>query len=696
MKKTHYLKTTLAAVMLTVASFSPVISMAQSIKIGNTKIDATKDYADVLGDGKVSYTHADNTLSLKGAEIKHEMTIDNVKGLILKVEGLNSIESSKTGLNLTNGSEITITGDNLKITSSKGHAILVDMQCKLCINNVTLTATGTQTGMSGSVGFMDETVEIDNATVTAEGVSYFAIGDLQSFTAKNVTIVEPEGGAWNPANSRYCDSSNKIAKKVVMQADNHGPQMTTKIAFGQQVVNLTQSSNDVLGDGKVKYDKDEKQFTLDSYTATASIVVEEARGYSFVLKGNNFIETMKPAIVVDKNSDIAFKGDGKLTAVSKDTAAIYIDHFSKLTFADTKISVKGKTGICGANSKTGESLVVDSANVTIMAEDYALANLASFTLLHAKIAKPEEAYWNHDQHKLVDADGNAVKHLVIESRSDNEEKNLGMLAIGNVYLDLNKSKKDVLGDGKVSYDAERHTLTLNNATIETEQNAMYMQEAGDLIIEVVGDCEIKSNKKTAIMLFYDSHVTITGSGKLTINSPENCGIYLLYSNLLTIKNVNMEINGRWAIAGLNGQSGETVELINTKLNANGWQSGISSLEKITLTQTKLISPTGATWNETERCYMHEGQRVKNLIFDRQDEPSAVNGMGHSKKITITSNGAIVRGMPGQIVQIYSKDGRMVHCFSLPTDGTCHIDLTDLCPDLYIIVLNETHAKIIIK
>lgn len=696
MEKYFLFRKSLVALLWISLGLLPRVASAQDIKIGSSTIDISKDYPDLLGDGKVSYSSVDKVLLLKDAKIQGEVVVNKVKGLTIKVEGESQIKSSKTALSLMGGSEVVLTGAHLEIVGNN-NAVLVDMQGKLLLKEVTLIAQGSKAGMAGSMGFMGETIEIENSNVTVEGTAYYALGDLQTFTTKDVTITEPEGGVWNPANSRYCDSNGKVAKKVVMKAENQGTQADAKISFGQQVVDLTQSSNDLLGDGKVQYNKEEKQFTLQGYSATTPITIEEARGFSFVLRGNNFIETPHSALIIDKNSDITISGEGDLTTVSQTAAAIYIDNFSRLSFADTKISVKGEIGIGGPTGKEKGSIVIDSAQLTIMAEDFALGNLASFSLLHAKIAQPLEAYWNHEKCQLVDTNGEAVKHLVIETRSDNEGKNLGMLAIGSVYLDLNKSNKDVLGNGQVSYDAERRTLTLNHATIEAEQNALYMQEAGDLTINVVGDCSILSRKKSAIMLFCDSHLTITGSGKLSIQSPENCGIYLLYSNLLTIENADVKINGRWAIAGINGQSGEKVELINTRLYANGWQTGISSLAEITLQDTELVSPKGALWDDAERSYMYQGERVKELTFKRKDDPNtATEDISIEQIVTLTGSSIQVQGQVGDVVRLYNSEGRLLQGATITGSDPLFIDITDLLSGVYIVGINKSYTKVVVR
>ena len=181
-KKLFTLSAVKAAILLLLVFSYQQVSSAQTISIGTVRIDATKDNADVLGNGTVSYEAANLLLKLKGASIEGSIVINGVKGLTLQVEGDNSVVSTKAALEVTNNSQVTVTGDRLSLTSSKNSAAMVDMQCKLTLKEVSVVATGSFAALAGSTGFMGEVLEIDNTNLTAQGTAY-AIGDLQIFSA---------------------------------------------------------------------------------------------------------------------------------------------------------------------------------------------------------------------------------------------------------------------------------------------------------------------------------------------------------------------------------------------------------------------------------------------------------------------------------------------------------------------------------
>lgn len=647
---------------------------AGSLVIGSKTINLTQDNADVMGDGKVNYTASSKTLTLNGASLTSGIAAKGVQGLTVKLVGENTITVAKSAIDINNGTTITLTGaGSLTATSTGGNAVMVQANSSLTIQETSMKVKGKTMAFSGLVGFMGETLIIDNAKVEAEAGNCVA-ADLQTFTLQNVKIIEPKGGAWNPGNNRFCDSAGKMATRMVLEA-NSGQEEVASISFGNQKVNLANSNSNVLGDGKVSYDATAKQFTLNNASLTAGINIEGAKGYTFVMQGTNNIATSGQAIKLDKGSDITITGNGQLQAVSSGDTAISINNFSKLTLIDTKVSVKGKIGISGTDGKHGETLMIDSTALTIMADNYALGNLAAYSLLHAKIVKPVEAYWSYDKHQVVDVDGKAVTHLVIESKSDNEGKKLGMLAIGDTYIELNKSKKDVLGDGTVSYDAERRTLTLNNANIVTEQNSFYMQEASDLTINVVGNCNITSTKKTAMVLFYDSHVTITGSGTLNISSPENTGIYLLYKNDLIFKDIDVNVSGLWAIAGINGTSEEHLEIVNANVEATGSAEAINSVQEVVLKQAHLAQPQNAVWSDQEHRFLLDGQKVKHLKFAK-GENTAVSHINSQAGMQVALNHGVasITAPAGTQVSIYTIDGRLAGSCIMPHDGKQQVQL----------------------
>ena len=148
-------------------------------------------------------------------------------------------------------------------------------------------------------------------------------------------------------------------------------------------------------------------------------------------------------------------------------------------------------------------------------------------------------------------------------------------------------------DGKISYDPETNTLTMEDVTINaTGIEGIVNNNVEDLKIEVVGNNTITS-RKACIALYALS--TISGSGTLRLNSSENCGIYMDKSSL-TVEGVKLYAEGKWGIAGDDGKSGEILTLRNAYVEATGSLGSVCDLQNLVLDGCSVTQPTGAAFN----------------------------------------------------------------------------------------------------
>ena len=77
---------------------------------------------------------------------------------------------------------------------------------------------------------------------------------------------------------------------------------------------------------------------------------------------------------------------------------------------------------------------------------------------------------------------------------------------------------NVLGDGKVSYDPDTNTLTLNNFTFEDNTRRSAISSNQDLTINLIGDNSVtasNTNISGATAIIVDGNLTINGTGSLT-------------------------------------------------------------------------------------------------------------------------------------------------------------------------------------
>ncbi|MBQ7526965.1 MAG: hypothetical protein IJT11_04475, partial [Bacteroidaceae bacterium] len=179
---------------------------------------------------------------------------------------------------------------------------------------------------------------------------------------------------------------------------------------------------------------------------------------------------------------------------------------------------------------------------------------------------------------------------------------------GTQVTSLNQA--DVLGDGRVSYDAETNTLTLNNANIETEAETEFVISAIEINIRLEGENKIMS-KGSGIMgqtlnieaTTDDSHgpgtldiiasytgiratnsLKVSGGAHVTV---ESTGSYAIFTQFLTV-------SGAETVLGMKGEEG----------TYSGFAPELE--DGLELTQ-----PVGAYYNEeTGHIVNTEGEPIK--------------------------------------------------------------------------------------
>lgn len=147
-------------------------------------------------------------------------------------------------------------------------------------------------------------------------------------------------------------------------------------------------------------------------------------------------------------------------------------------------------------------------------------------------------------------------------------------------------------DGKISYDPETKTLTMEDVTINATDIEGIVNNVKDMKIEVVGNNTITTNL-ACITLYALS--TISGSGTLRLKSSDNCGLFLPHSSI-TVEGVKLYAEGKWGIAGYDGKSGEILTLRNAYVEATGSKGSVCDLQNLVLDGCSITQPTGAAFN----------------------------------------------------------------------------------------------------
>lgn len=136
------------------------------------------------------------------------------------------------------------------------------------------------------------------------------------------------------------------------------------------------------------------------------------------------------------------------------------------------------------------------------------------------------------------------------------------------YLDLT----EISGvSGKVYFDPNTRTLTLDNATIEANDcNAILNETCDNLLIKLLGTNTINVTNSAGIYTRESTVILGDGGAKLSVKS-DLCA--LLFGGCpLEINNCWLEVEGKWGISASYNEAEEVLKIRNSHVEAKGPQA----------------------------------------------------------------------------------------------------------------------------
>ena len=573
------------------------------------------DLTEISGvSGKVYFDPNTRTLTLDNATIEADgsnaILNQDCDYLVIELIGTNTINvTNSAGIYLQKETSILGTsGSKLTITSNKG-AVLFE-NSPLEINNCWLEVEG-KWGISAGNNVAEEVLTIRNSHVEAKG-STGSICDIANLVLDNCSITQPDGAMFSTQNKAVVLNGEMVTDKVVIEPDSYG----FKIA-GKDVTALNCKDLSVIDgvDGKMSYNPETKTLTMEDVTINTTdlngIWNKEVKGLKINLVGNNTITSSVACISIIKPSTIS--GSGTLRLKSSENCGIFLP--SSLTVEGVKLYTEGKWGIAGQVFQTsGNVLTICNAYVEVTGSNGSVGDLENLILDGCSITQPNGAEFDAQSHSVLLNDEVVTDKVVIEA------DNYGIQIAG---VDVTKKNcKDLSGidgvDGKISYDPETNTLTMEDVTINTTDfNGIVNRDVKDMKIKLFGNNIITSKNKVCITINKTS--TISGSGTLRLKSGENCGIYVKSS--LTVEGVKLYAEGYYGVAGDDGTCGEILTLRNSYVEATGRRGSICDLQNLVLDGCSITQPTGAAFDANVHAVALNGKTVTDKVVIESDNNS---------------------------------------------------------------------------
>ena len=602
--------------MLMIMMMSSAFAMAQEtygIKVAGEDITGYNRYdlTEISGvSGKVSFDPNTRTLTLDNATIEandyNAILNETCDYLSIELIGTNTIDvTGAAGIKLKEETTIWSNSGGKLSVKSDGCALLFG-GCPLEISNCWLEAEGAW-GISANNNVAEEVLTIRNSHVEAKG-STGSICDIANLVLEGCSITQPDGAWFSTQNNAVVLNGEMVTDKVVIV-----PRYGVQIA-GVDVTALNCKDLSVIDgvDGKMSYDPETNTLTMEDVTINVSyingIVNRSVEGMKIKLVGNNTITTNEACITILQPSTIS--GSGTLRLKSSDNCGLYLP--SSLTVEGVTIYAEGEWGIAGQEFQTfGNVLTICNAYVEATGSSGSICALQNLVLDGCAITQPNGAEFDAQYHSVLLNGELVTEKVVIEPDS------YGFNIAGVNVTKKNCKDLSVIDgvDGKISYNPETKTLTMEDVTINVADNSgIWNSSVKGLKIVLVGNNIITSSSSC---IKIDKTSTISGSGTLILKSSENCGIYMKLTSL-TVEGVKIYAEGEYGVAGFDGISGETLTLRNAYVEATGSSGSICDLQNLILDGCSITQPEGAAFDGALHAVALNGKVVTDKVVIEPD------------------------------------------------------------------------------
>ena len=599
--------------MLMIMMMTSAFAMAQGkygFKVAGVDVtnDNYLDLTEINGvSGKVYFDPNTRTLTLDNATIEangfNAILNETCDYLTIELIGTNTINvTNSAGIYLKEETTIWSNSGGKLSVKSDGCALLFG-GCPLEISNCWLEAEGAW-GISARNNVAEEVLTIRNSHVEATG-STGSICDIANLVLEGCSITQPDGAWFSTQNNAVVLNGEMVTDKVVIV-----PSYGIKIA-GVDVTALNCKDLSVIDgvDGKMSYDPETNTLTMEDVTININgadingILNRYVDGLKIEVVGNNTFTTNVACITIHKTSTIS--GSGTLRLKSSDNCGLYLP--SSLTVEGVTIYAEGEWGIAGqAFHTSGSVLTICNAYVEATGSSGSICDLQNLVLDGCAITQPVGASFDANSYSVVLNDKLVTDKVVIEPDT------YGFNIAGVNVTKKNCNDLSVIDgvDGKISYNPETKTLTMEDVTINVADNSgIWNSSVKGLKIVLVGNNIITSSSSC---IKIDKTSTISGSGTLILKSSENCGIYMKLTSL-TVEGVKLYTEGKYGVAGFDGISGETLTLRNAYVEATGSLGSVCDLQNLVLDGCSITQPTGAAFDANVHGVALNGEVVTDKV-----------------------------------------------------------------------------------
>lgn len=431
-------------------------------------------------------------------------------------------------------------------------------------------------------------------------------------------------------------------------------------------------------EGTVRYDANTKTLFLKNAKIDgkgANAIYSKLEGLTLRVAGKNEMRS-------DYISTIQFiepmtiAGSGTLDVVCTNGDAIYAN-CTNLTIDACTVNARGTNyGIVGEDGRNDEKLTIKYATVTAEGgKDASIGCFKYLTLMGCKITQPQGVEFSDELHGVA-KDGTLVKDKIAIDPTVFQLWIAGKI----VTLDNCADLTAIPGvEGKVNYDPKTRTLTLDNASINTNKHYGILNFMNNLTIKLTGTNTITAQLNNAIYNNDDCLISVVGpNARLNLQgataSEDKAGRQAFQNHgTASISQCTIE-----ASAGINALSfGEwKFDRCNVRAKAEGdekyrFAGSIAYLAKVPeLTGCVLVAQSGTHWKEfsdeygTNYTLVDAAEKpITDWVTITTDPAGIANpavSTATTVKNTYTIGGVRLAGEPNQLPKgLYIVNGKKV-------------------------------------
>ncbi|MBR2101731.1 MAG: hypothetical protein IJ928_03150 [Prevotella sp.] len=590
------------------------------LKVGNTSVTATGAVnSPYLSSGSIYFDANTKILTLNSVNLTITSSYNGITilsdGITVVCNGQNTIRAMGTAYNAIRLDENSLQDIKFK-GNADGRAALVLMggseksglhlnrYCACTIEHLTIQASGNW-GIDGTNGTSQETLKLgEGAFLNLSGLTA-AMGDMAVFdTLGNDYGVVGSCPGYQDQGGMFYSSKHELG--FVDNANSQYHTFTSAKVFHKyglkvgDVAVTSENDNGIHGtgiSGTVWYNSMTHTLVLNGATVNAGSPAIDGRQYYLSTLNVEAVNTSRLASssgYYDMHflTHVNLRGTGKLCCQN----AIAVAGNIMLTF-EGGCHVEANYLAC--NNGNADVNVKDAATKVILS-----ANITGFHGVFfndgQNFSRPNMGYYDPTAKYVKDANGNTAQGVTIEY-----VENYG-LKVGGLMVN-NTNAAAIEGQfitGTASYDAARHRLTLNNATISnTNESCIYQTADFDGKLTVYAEGNNVLQKGTFSSMFFNKNAELTGPGKISGNISTGSGMTL---------NISVaELNGKT----ISGPSTSTLTFSGAATNVS-LSDNVSGFQAMNLTDgLVLLKPRGGHYDAGKRCVTDaDGNRVAGVTI----------------------------------------------------------------------------------